>query len=149
MDHTEIKEKLFDYYDGQLPPEEGLLFSQHLQGCNDCQDLIENWSQTARAYLQPLQVAQTEVFTQKVMRKVRAFVQRDEGQRWRLFSRWAYPVLALSISGFVAVLAYTLQPATVPTNGLLLEDQDSAISTEWIPSASNEDPLTASMQITQ
>src|SRR5258708_13448384 len=79
------------------------------------EDLPEHWEQTSRAFLQPLRAEGSELFVQKVMRKVRVYSQNEDWIRWPVFTRWPFPALALSIAGFTISLAYTLRPVPLST----------------------------------
>jgi hypothetical protein len=94
-----------------------------------------------RSLLAPLRVESSEVFVQNVMRKVRAYGQRDEWVLWPRFVRWALPALALSVSSFAAAMIYTIGPAPTSPESLLLEDQTQNTSTSWISSPPNEDQI--------
>jgi anti-sigma factor RsiW len=149
MDHPEIKQKLFDYPDGLIGSEDKEVLKEHLQTCPDCQNLVENWHQISKNFLQPLHAVPTEVFVQNVMRKVRAYVLRDDVLQWRHFVRWAFPVLALSVSGFVAILTYTLEPTQTSPTALLIGEATPSYSTEILANSSSDDHLMDSVIMEQ
>jgi anti-sigma factor RsiW len=45
----ELVELVTDYLEGALPPEERRRFEAHLDGCDGCQDYLEQMRQTIRA----------------------------------------------------------------------------------------------------
>ena len=145
MDHTEIKERLFDYYDGELPSAERTLIKLHLHDCADCRQQLEHWAQTSTALLQPLRAGSTDYFVQNVMRRVRLFVLRDEGRRWQSFVRWALPTLALSAAAFTGLFIYTMWPAQASANTEMFENSEPVVASAWNQPASNGDPITLAM----
>jgi len=145
MDHSEIKERLFDYYDGELPSAERTLIKLHLHDCGECRRQLELWAQTATALLQPLRAGSTDYFVQNVMRRVRLFVQRDEGRRWESFVRWALPALALSAGAFAVLFLYTMWPGEGSANSELLGEAGTAVTASWNATTAGDDPLTLAM----
>jgi len=89
----------------------------------------EDWIKT---FLEPLRLESSEVFVQQVMRKVRAFREREEWIRWPVFARWAIPALAISIGSFTVALRYTLQPTPLSTTSVLLGGQEQSFSNDWL-----------------
>ena len=49
MKHEEIKEKLFAFYDGELPGAEQEEITVHLRSCLACRQSYEQWKQIAFA----------------------------------------------------------------------------------------------------
>jgi anti-sigma factor RsiW len=149
MDHSQIKLKLFDYLDGPISREDKRIVEEHLQACTDCRNQLENWSHISRTVLQPLKAVQTDLFVQNVMRQVRAYDQKEDAVQWRHFLRWAFPILAFSVSGFVATLVYTLEPAKPSTAALLIGESSPTYSTEALESVSSDDQLMDSVMMEQ
>ena len=89
----------------------------------------EDW---IKSFLEPLRLEGSEAFVQQVMRKVRAYSEREEWIRWPIFARWAFPALALSIAGFTVALGYTLQPTQLTTTTVLLGGQEQSFSNDWL-----------------
>jgi anti-sigma factor RsiW len=141
MDHPQIKLKLFEYLDGLIGAADKQLVEAHLQGCTDCRNQLENWGQISTTLLQPLRADNSELFVQKVMRQVRAYVLKDDAVQWHHFLRWAFPILALSVSGFVLTLAYTLRPVKLSPAALLIGESTSGTSIESLVNASTDDHL--------
>jgi anti-sigma factor RsiW len=40
MNHDELKEKIFELYDGECAPAELSIVKAHLASCNECQSLL-------------------------------------------------------------------------------------------------------------
>jgi len=104
-------------------------------------DVPQGWEQTSRAFLQPFRMADSEAFIQSVMRRVRAYDQNEERRNWAYFARWAFPVLALSVTGFAAALVLTVQPIDVSADALLPQSQGQNVSAYSLSAPPNEDQI--------
>jgi hypothetical protein len=93
---------------------------------------MNNEDEWIKTFLEPLRLESSEAFVQQVMRKVRAYTEREEWIRWPVFARWAFPALALSIAGFTVALGYTLQPVQPSTTSVLLGGQEQSFSNDWL-----------------
>ena len=140
MDHEWMKEKLFELYDGQLPPESRDVVQSHVDHCAECQILRDEWKQTKGEIIEPLRVANSELFVQNVMRQVRGIALREAKAGWAVFSRWAFPALGLAMTSFALACVLTLRPVSVSTDALLLGDEPP-VSTAWLSYSMNEDPM--------
>src|ERR1019366_177744 len=95
----------------------------------------------ARKFLEPLRAQSSEAFIQAVMRRVRSESLPEAGIRWAVFARWAYPALAVSISGFAAAMLYTVPPSTMSSDVLLMGDRDQTLVVEWLNPSPDEDQI--------
>jgi anti-sigma factor RsiW len=145
MDHPEIREKLFAYYDGELAASDRTLVKLHLYECADCRGELERWAQASHAVLEPLRAPATEYFVQNVMRRIRIYVEDNEGQRWQAFVRWALPALAFAATGFAAIFLYTMWPTEVSSGSEILTDSNASATVSWSAPMPSEDPLTLAM----
>ena len=105
------------------------------------EDVPEGWEQTSRTFLQPFRIADSEAFVQNVMRKVRIYDQNEERRNWTYFARWAFPVLALSFTGFAVALVLTVQPLDVSVDSLVLENWGQNVSADQLSIPTNEDQI--------
>ena len=123
MEHDDIRERLSDFLDGELGPEEHRSVSEHLAGCGECRQALEQWRRLSRAlFRKPAQPtrAETEVFVSRVMGGI-----PSQEPAWPAF-RWFAPALGLSFAAFV--LSFTLPSQE-------LEDPSTTLGSEvaeWV-----------------
>jgi len=141
MNHELIKEDVFALYDGQLSSARTQEIQAHLQVCSACRDLLENWKKISDLFVPAFHFEQSELFVRQVMRRVRVLSQKEERMDWGHFSRWAFPTLAMSVIGFMAVLIYTSSSMNISTEGLLMKDQEQSSIAEWFSVSPNEGQL--------
>ena len=95
MNHDQIRELLFDYYDNELRGETAAEVKSHIAGCRECASNIRGWASTARLVFDPERPA-SEVFVRRVMNCVRP-------QRSAI--PWLFPALStLAFAGFLFVV---------------------------------------------
>jgi len=134
MNHQDIQERIFEYIDGEIPPEGQMAIDAHLLRCPECRTILEGWRQTKATYLDPLTVQPSKAFITNVMRDVRSW-EAPEPWLCRLlrpvFTRWAIPAMSLSMAGFAMALLYAVQPVNKAGDGLILGGQTTSVTTEW------------------
>jgi len=134
MNHQDMKERIFEYLDGEVPTDGRRAIEAHLPRCPECRTILDGWRQTKANYLDPLSVQPSKAFIANVMRDVRS-CEAPESSMGRflkpLFSRWAFPALSLSVAGFTMALLYAVQPVNNAEDGLVLGDQARNVTAEW------------------
>jgi len=142
MNHTELQEKLWAFYDGELSGEDRTALAAHTDICSDCRDQLSDWKRTRDQILRPLRTAASEPFVHSVMRRIRALDAAPA--RLPFFVRWALPALAFSAAGFAASLLYVLQPSGASPESLLWADHSTNLSAQWLADHPDEDQILTS-----
>ncbi len=129
MNHDQIRELLFDYYDNELRGETAAEVKSHIAGCRECASNIRGWASTARLVFDPERPA-SEVFVRRVMNCVRP-------QRSAI--PWLFPALStLAFAGFLfVVLGFHREEPQVSVDSLLLCSKTETAPVEWLPSSSD------------
>lgn len=70
MNHDQIKSKLFEYYDAELPESGQKEIASHLAGCKECSLELRAWNKAAGIFFKREEVALNESFTRKVMSEI-------------------------------------------------------------------------------
>ncbi|MBI3996966.1 MAG: zf-HC2 domain-containing protein [Candidatus Omnitrophica bacterium] len=121
MDHTAIHAQLFAFYDGELTGASRRAVEDHLLDCAECRALIAQWKHVTGALFQSPTVSPSDVFVQRVMRRImtprpRAF----RLSHWLLQGGWLIPTAGLAVMLFVMIRGPLQQ--TVSIESLLLSD---------------------------
>ncbi len=93
------------------------------------------WGRLTAALFKPRKMQDERIFTANVMARIRELQLADAF--WKPFARWALPTLALSMGGFIFALTHysESQVQTVSSEAVVLADQDTDDSVEWLVSA--------------
>ncbi len=70
MDHQEMQQKIYSFYDGELPLSEELSVKQHLDECAECRELIEDWRTLSKKFFSPPLLESSEEFVERVMAQI-------------------------------------------------------------------------------
>lgn len=100
MNHSEIKNQLDAYLDGELSAPAAGEIRQHLQVCSDCRLQQEDWLKIKNAFLNPSVRPGSESFVFKVMEEIRA-----ERRPFSLLElvRWTVPTFAVMAAALVLI----------------------------------------------
>jgi anti-sigma factor RsiW len=119
--HEQTKNKLFAFYDGELPVAERREVAAHLEICPACREEHRRWSAAAALFFRPSQPQASEAFVRRVMARVEA-----EAHPSPFSGLFAWRWLAPAVGAGLAALALTV----------LVPRDDSPISTETLLLAS-------------
>lgn len=99
MDHSNLKSKLYEFYDGELPKEEAEKMSVHLQSCAECRRELELLKKSAQIFFKKSEVSVPPSFSAKVMNQI---LERSESPKISILDFFRLPrweiATALSIS---------------------------------------------------
>ncbi len=70
MDHNQAKTKLYEFYDGELSPEEAANFSHHLNSCEDCRVNLNQLKQISQTLNQELEIRVPAQFSDSIMDRI-------------------------------------------------------------------------------
>lgn len=105
MNHTECRNKLFDYHDGLLGEDDRAQLEAHLKVCPDCYARLDNWRRFAELVSATETVLpDSEAFVSQVMNRIEALDQNP--RRVRVPVQWFAPAI-----GMAAMLVLALLPA--------------------------------------
>ena len=105
MNHETAKQRLWEYYDGELETGLAAEVRTHLDGCAECRGLYQGWTRTAKTFFPAPSTAPSEFFVRQVMQKVHAL----ETPKTRVFS---FPRLPWLVPAFgIALLFFAVVPA--------------------------------------
>jgi anti-sigma factor RsiW len=117
--HEQIKEKLFAFYDGELPETERREVAAHLEVCPACRDEQRRWSAAAALFFRPSQPQASEAFVRRVMTRVEA--EAHPSPFSGLFAwRWLAPAMGAGLAALALTLFVPRDDAPISTETLLL-----------------------------
>ncbi|MFA6030478.1 MAG: zf-HC2 domain-containing protein [Elusimicrobiota bacterium] len=126
MEHDDLKARLSEYLDGELPEAERSAVEAHLTGCPSCREEVREWTLLRGKLFQvPARpaAAETEVFVRRLMARL---PEEEAGEEAPLDYRWLMPALGFSF----AALLFSFYPLSStqadPLSGVLLADAGSA-----------------------
>ncbi|MCG3204644.1 MAG: hypothetical protein KCHDKBKB_01359 [Elusimicrobia bacterium] len=90
MNHESIKEKLYDYQDGELSDQEQLEIETHLSTCLECRHRLATWGKIAETIFSAPPSSNTDHFVTRVMAQI--------DSRSRPVNRSWWPVGALGVA---------------------------------------------------
>lgn len=94
-----IQERLSDYIDGMLAPEEQVQVEEHLKSCRDCTRSLEELKKTVSMTREMAECEPPPEFAEKVMARVRREAVRERGLLRKLF----YPLhIKIPLEAFAA-----------------------------------------------
>ena len=126
MNHTEIQDKLFALYDGELDGDARHEVEVHLVDCSECRQRYTQWQQTARALFQPPRIEVSEPFVYQVMDRLAVLEHPRHGRQWIRAIQWLVP--AVGLAGLLFFVAGPAQRAISIETLLLGEGQENAPS---------------------
>ncbi|MBI4375045.1 MAG: zf-HC2 domain-containing protein [Elusimicrobia bacterium] len=130
MDHSEIEERIFEFFDGELDAAASVEIGRHLDACGPCRQRLERWLRVSRFLRAPAPRAGPD-FAAAVMSRL----PRESpaaALRGRLSRAIMVPVYAFAAAALF--LALVPRPESQPsTDALLLSDEEA----EWA-AGSNE-----------
>lgn len=100
MNHSEIKNQLDAYLDGEVSVSKAEEIRLHLEVCADCRLQREEWLKIKAAFLNPPERAGSESFVFKVMEDIRA-----EKRPFNLLElvRWTVPTFAVMAAALILI----------------------------------------------
>jgi len=122
MNHETLKEKVFAFYDNELPPGERAAVEAHLLSCPECRALHEDWARTAAALSHGVTPSPAG-FTNRVMARIDNLPQ-PAGLPW-----W---VPAVSLALAAASYFLTPRPDAVSTENLLTANGLETAAEQWV-----------------
>ncbi len=103
MRHEELRERLYDLYDRELPVPELRELEAHLGACAECRASLEEWRRIAGALFAAPAPAPSEALVQRIMRGLPGHEESAPTPAWTL--RWLAPAFSLALAG-LAILAW-------------------------------------------
>lgn len=128
MEHEDLKARLSEYLDGELPEGERPAVEAHLAACPSCREEVREWTllrgRLFRAPARPA-AAETEAFVRRLMARL---PEEEAGEEAPLDYRWLVPALGFSFAALLFSF-YPLRSAqTDPLSGALLADAGTSAS---------------------
>jgi len=132
MNHEEIRSKLSELYDGELPEAEKSEVRSHLKGCGECaQSLSRMQAASASLFrIPPIQVR--ESFVQDVMERLRADEKPARRTLTGVFARWLVPAAAMGLAAYIFFVSIPQEEIPVSTEALLLVNGREGEISEWV-----------------
>ena len=128
MTHDEIKSRLSEFLDGELPEGERRELSSHVARCSDCRGAAQDFRGVGRALFQPLPLSDSERFVRSVMSRLPEEAPAARaGFAWNF---WWVPSLSLGFAALLAILALRRE-SPIGTETLLLADSGGSSPAEW------------------
>ena len=131
MDHNTIRDQLFALYDGELtgPPRRAV--EDHLFDCAECRAVMAQWQHVAGALFPSPACSASEVFVQRVMRRIAAApTSRFQLLRRLVTGGWLIPAMGMAALLLVMVRE-PLQPA-ISIENLLFWDRGESVAAQQI-----------------
>ena len=145
MNHNEANAALWEFHDGELPPQKRRDVEAHLFNCADCSMALALWQNLSTRLFRaavPATSLQTEAFTQRVLGRI----QRSGLERsfdWaRLWSpQWLAPTFAVGLAAAALIVRGGQQAIPDPTEELLQYRPSEEGLLSWIaqPAAPNDE----------
>jgi len=155
MKHDELKEKILGLYDGPVTEKERVWAETHLSSCSDCRQNVEEYKNLSGFLfaVPSFSEAEEDIFTAKVMAKVKTLSTHSAESARNIIVRWFIPLL-----GSTAVAAwvfFSLLPSTpelsnaLNGSAFLAADSQEITPAAWSPvpaSKSNEEIVVSWMK---
>lgn len=130
MNHEQIKDKIDEYYDGELTSEDARFFKAHLNSCSECRHELTEWEKTSNLFLRShAPVMDTEHFVTRVM----ARIPQEEYPVKGMFA--SFLKLGFALAGFLVVVWSYLSMSTGSSDSietLLIADSRAATVSNWV-----------------
>ncbi|HNV85862.1 MAG TPA: zf-HC2 domain-containing protein [Candidatus Omnitrophota bacterium] len=122
MKHEEIREKISEFHDPELPERERLEIADHLKSCPDCRKRLERWENVRAEFAKAPAPEPSEFFVRGVMNRIARLEEvPPEPEPWFLpFLRWLVPATGYAFAVFLIFIAILHQEPVVDTETLLL-----------------------------
>lgn len=151
MDHEEIRERLFELYDGELRPEERALLEAHLKACPDCCRAHESWGRIAGALFAAPEPPISEAFVGKVMARLDAGAAsaglaagpglgRGPLAWLGSYRPWSAPAYGLGLAAALLAISLARRAEPVLPEDLLLAGAREDAAVEWLLRAAGPGP---------
>ena len=117
MDHSSIRDKLSDYIDDAVTPQERSVLDAHLSGCSECRDALHELKRTIEQVKQLEEVDPPAWMTTKIMATVREEAARKRSVFQRVLDSFIIlrPVSIIAVL-FLTITAYYLYNANIPVD---------------------------------
>lgn len=131
MNHEQIKEKIFEFYDGESSSEDKRFIQAHVMSCSECRDGLAEWEKTSAFFFKDqAAIEPSEYFVTRVMARL------PDGSRksFRFFDAPMFK-LGLALSGFVVIVWGYLSINARSSDSietLLMADSRSGAVSNWV-----------------
>ena len=138
MTHEITQDTLFAWYDGQLHGTDSQQVETHVASCFECQRTYARWQQTARLCFRPPRVDVSDMFVDRLMKRIEALERRPHPTPWISTIRWLVPSVGLAGVALFMMTVITQHPLSTET--LLLADAQANHLTDFV--LASEPPTT-------
>lgn len=90
-----MKDKLFALYDGELDQASRWEVEAHMEGCQECRELHQRWTQTSKILFKASKPASSEFFVRSVMNRIHELETPKPAFRWNITIPWLIPAAGL------------------------------------------------------
>ena len=155
MTHDKLKEKILGLYDGPVTEKERVWAETHLSSCFDCRLNVEEYKNLSSFLfaVPSFSEAEEDIFTAKVMTKVKTLSPRSIESARDVIVRWFIPLLgstAVAAWVFFSVLPSTPELSNALNGSTFLSTDSQEINpAAWSPvqtSKSNEEIVVSWMK---
>jgi len=155
MTHEELKEKVLGLYDGPVTEKERVWAKTHLSSCADCNKAVEEYKNFAATLftIPAFSEADEDIFTAKVMSKIRTISANATQSVLDITVRWFIPLLgstAVATWVFFSLLPSTPELSNAMNGSAYFSSDAHEISANaWTPvptSKSNEEIVVSWMK---
>lgn len=155
MKHDELKEKILGLYDGPVTEKERVWAETHLSSCSNCFQTVEEYKNFSKFLfaIPSFSEAEEDIFTTKVMSKVRPLSTNSVESARHVIIRWFIPLLgstAVAAWVFFSVLPSTPELSNALNGSAFLAADSQEINpAAWSPvptSKSNEEIVVSWMK---
>lgn len=123
MNHDEIKSKLYEFYDAELPQDQQKEIASHIESCPACKTEIQLWKRTAEFFFKKPHVEKNEQLTEKIMASI---LQKEEpveqgfAYRFDFYSLFQWKSLA-ALSLLLVILFYSIDKRLISQEVIQLD----------------------------
>lgn len=99
MNHQELKNKILEYYDGELKGALRSEVGEHLAQCKECKEVYDGWARKARVFprVSP-QAVSSDFFVHQVMEKIREIEKPAPARPAFSAFRWFVPAAGIVLA---------------------------------------------------
>jgi anti-sigma factor RsiW len=141
MDHEEVKEKLFLFYDQELSEQERGDIETHLAQCAECGKSYQQWRNISSALftIEQPRGQRMEDFVARVMERLTRVA--DPAMSWQHTLAQAWRIMAVGFGCAAALFLVVLNSdqSVVTTETILLADGRGAVQDQWV--LTSKEPL--------